>query len=505
MYRAQVLPGSYRVELSSPEGRLASANVEVPGPPAELCLDGFVGSLRIVAMPVQPREPFYLQLSPSRVGESRAPRMLGGFERPSWACPSPFEWDGSNLIVPLILPGTYEVFLRRESGAVRRLGRATLVAGQLTELVPEADSRCEVRGRVVDEEGKPIVGVSVAMTLNAFEHGARTRKRRELVSGRDGEFRFTDLCAGGWTLFPLLAGPDGADARELELSSAEPKDVLVVLRQPGSLAVDVRWQGGPVEKSAVSVVRVPRDTGGESARGVWKGDGRFAFGAMHPGRYEITVFVASVTESGVAGQSKYVDVQPRSDTTVEFDFDDAGRRVRITRGGKPFRDWNGGIAYGLEGKCWLDVIDVESGLYRAQLGAGPAVLMVVAPDDLPAVDAGSVRAPLFVGFVGSTQSGGAELDVELSGTDVVLTTRDPGAILPHATLSSIGPFSAGWDNGDRWPLAYVDEAPNRRRFLALPPGARIAFESRSHAGASLRSDFDVPSGDEVEVVWPLER
>jgi hypothetical protein len=119
--------------------------------------------------------------------------------------------------------------MKREDGMVSRSQRALLLCFALLFVFASAvfgqGSAAALVGRVTDETGAALPGVSVTATNNA------TGLSRTVVTEADGTYRFASLPAGTYNVKTELSGFGGIETRDVILNVSRERELDVVLKQ----------------------------------------------------------------------------------------------------------------------------------------------------------------------------------------------------------------------------------------------------------------------------------
>jgi RNA polymerase sigma-70 factor (ECF subfamily) len=180
-----------------------------------------------------------------------------------------------------------------------------------------------IEGRVVDQDGKPVVGCSVSLMRDGVALGSPT-------TGADGKFAFPDAVAGEWTLRYLSPKPWDEWAYDERMSAVRGGDcdVVVVLRRlPAGKATLVATivdadTGAPL--TADDAMLAPAANAAEPCRipdaTMGLGEGTITFPRLRPGRYRLWLKVPGRVPA-------VADVEVRDGQT------DVAARVAVGHGG----------------------------------------------------------------------------------------------------------------------------------------------------------------------------
>ncbi|MFN0242403.1 MAG: carboxypeptidase-like regulatory domain-containing protein [Planctomycetota bacterium] len=500
----KVPAGNVQVDIVSDGTLLVSQTATVPCDTLEVCLDGVFAELRIENAPLTQMHSFKLRLHPhAQDGEQHDASSSHGIHVGSMYGPRAFEWDGSTLCLPMVLPGMYEVYLHGLGNAPRRLGLVTLVAGRTTTLVPEEDAPGTIHGTVMDAAGAPVARVPIAAMPAAFRRWKADIT--QTLSDEEGRFRFEHRSPGRWTVYPVSLGPFSHEARTVDVRSNASIELNFVGAALGRIVGRVHRDGSPVVSATVPI---------RSRVGAWSSaslttksdaEGRFTFDELFPGEYDLNVHIDESATTSYAALCRHVIV--RAGETVEIDVDpDAGMvHVLVQRSGAFFTEWYYGMSFSSGGEAWLTTKPGDRTKYFApKLDAGPALFLLGAPKDRATLLTDPTGWSYYAAYVADVPKDAVQVVARLDGADVVVVTDSPGVAMPCARLAAIGPYRDVFGPDDRYELVYVDEAPGRRRFPSIPVGAtlRLVPSGMSNANAF---ELRVDSAREIVVRWPPRR
>jgi carboxypeptidase family protein len=157
--------------------------------------------------------------------------------------------------------------------------------GQVVEVALPAPELMDIRGRVVDARGEPVVDAVVGSQSLS---GASTTPG-EVLSDASGAFTVTNIPAGHYTV--RANSPEGeGSATDVESGA---RDVVIAVAPSGSLSGTVRTESGEsVPQFEVSYLK-EGDTGGATLAT----RGQFAITSLRPGSYEVQVTSPSGSKS----------------------------------------------------------------------------------------------------------------------------------------------------------------------------------------------------------------
>ncbi|MCE9637405.1 MAG: sigma-70 family RNA polymerase sigma factor, partial [Planctomycetes bacterium] len=152
-------------------------------------------------------------------------------------------------------------------------------------------------GRVVDAERQPLAGTLVGMIASAMDGHEQQISHGYAVSGPNGRFRVTSLRGGMRHVLVVLAAGHARQRRETPTSSSTQDVDLgdVVLTEPRKVEGDVLGSDGAPQRRQTVFLSGPLtgdEVGSFYGRSVTVATddlGRFRFGGVEPGDYEVVV------------------------------------------------------------------------------------------------------------------------------------------------------------------------------------------------------------------------
>ncbi|HNX48937.1 MAG TPA: carboxypeptidase-like regulatory domain-containing protein [Thermoanaerobaculaceae bacterium] len=327
--------------------------------------------------------------------------------------------------------------------------------GEPTPLTVALSRGLSVRGRVLDPEGRPAVGVVVYAA--STEPGARD-SRQEATSGADGGFVVADLPRGKVEL--IARDRDGSAARAV-VAAGGPDEAVLRLQEPGSIAGRVRApDGAPFADARVLVSGPPPMFVDKEARS--EQDGAFVAEGLAPGVYRLV----AATEAGRTTRSG-VKVDPGQTTQVELVVETGGTVS--------------GLVKGLSAQD-LALCRVHAGRAEARPDAdGLFVLEHVEPGHRTVVaavgDGSRIRAADTEVHVGET----SVVEIDFGGVTVSGEVRRPGG--PVADLR----VHVQWSGGDALTTTAADGSFVMRDIPTGPAEIRI-IDDAQHAALLRRQE-----------------
>jgi protocatechuate 3,4-dioxygenase beta subunit len=162
--------------------------------------------------------------------------------------------DGRFVLTGLIPRGTYEVSAISEGFARTTVTARTAEPGKATpEVRIVLDPGRLLSGRVVDEEGQPIAGAELALSMDFWD-------RRRASSDETGRFVFKGLAPGIFSLLVKAKGHPQIHRPDVEISTERTATDLGDVVLPDEVAIEGRVtdsQGRPLEGTEVKTHRVP--------------------------------------------------------------------------------------------------------------------------------------------------------------------------------------------------------------------------------------------------------
>lgn len=372
--------------------------------------------------------------------------------------------DGSYAIDTIGAGEQTIVFTR--SGFRPKRERVEIAAGKDVQLDIELDRGREIRGRVVDESGRPVAEAEVR--TDAPRPGARTR------SAADGSFRLGGIDPERVTLRVEKSG--FVEAREV----VEPQASAVTLTLRRGATITGRVTG--LTREEISQVRVFASGMGVRTDGEVDGDGNFTVRGVPEGR----VMLSAATFGATRRQAPSVTVEVRGGSAPPVDIDFApGFKIggRVTRNGGAFAD---AAVYfrSLSREHSGSARTTRSGAYEVQGLAAGAYRVSVAPEG----SGGEV-------WSGRLDVGGdATFDIDVRSAVV------RGRTIDDATGSTLAGVSLWFQplrrDGARGNAAVSDSSG---RFVAelLPDRYQVRAQKPSYATAT--QEIDASAGGEVEI------
>lgn len=245
-----------------------------------------------------------------------------------------------------------------------------------------------VEGRVVDEQGEPIAGISVSIDgTNADSRawhdgdgalgGVSQFESRSLETDARGRFRFTDLAAGGYTVSASPRGRYTPITHRVDTTDGVVLDgIELVVPTGGVIAGTIRYADGRAPGDEASDLLLISSNGGSSRVA---SDGRFRFEGLVDGRHTISTlrhpagWVLSPRRDVPTGTEDLVlELQPAAKIAGRVvDAEGEGIRARVfvswkvPTGGSPFH------STGDDGRFEIEVPPDFVGSVHAMILDGP--------------------------------------------------------------------------------------------------------------------------------------
>ncbi|MFO0584218.1 MAG: sigma-70 family RNA polymerase sigma factor [Anaeromyxobacter sp.] len=464
-----------QVELARPEGE--------PVTPVELALEAAVGLAgKVVERPGGAPVPLAtLQLTRELSWRSESATPVE--ERAGAVADSTGAFEFSEAG-----PGTY-VLVAEAPGRARTVVRN--IALPASPLVVELEAAATIEGRVLDSQGRPAPNAELVL--------AGAEDVFTAVGGPTGGFA-VEVEPGAYVLTARANGETGALPSQLVLAAGQDVKGLVL-----HLGAGARFEGkvtgadgAPIPGAVVLLSNRERD--GELSRTLTGEDGRYAFGPLAPGEYDLEANAdgrARLAASGLtvlAGDRFTQDFRLEANGSVEGRVTNpqgdpvVGARIR---GGTI---WSGGegearAVSGSDGRYRLPSVRPGQTIVRAWLGDGdsPAVSVLKAePGKVARAD--FVLAPL--------------------GTVEGTVTREDGHPLEGVVKAFIAPERfAFWNQNLESVKAPVDSAGRFRARVAAGSWKAFAVRTDNQGSTAKREfrSFEVVAGrsEHVELSLPV--
>ena len=504
-FEVRLPAGNVRFDLATNRDPIGTFAREIPCGELSVCLDPFVGRLRIRGLAIDRRDPYIRLADPGEQrGSFDGARVahqygLGGIE-------SRIGWKGDDLCAWFLPPGTYDVLVgSRKQSALVSLGRAVIVVGQECTLDAAGRSPARLRGVVSTAKGQPIAGTSITVCPRALLW-SQSFDAPHTLSDEHGAFVFDALCPGTWTVFPSSCGAGSPEARSVELAPASEASVRLELDPPGAIEGNVKRHGA-LAAGAVIWVEAESDPWGihqpKQQHTTTDGQGRFHVGDLVPGTYSIEVYSGEIGTPEMRQIALQQVVRAGVTTTCEIDLDFTLTRIEATRDGAPFTAIDDGYVAGPGGLHRLERLPGSESGWGAHVTDGPCLFLFVSKD-IPVLDWPPTSRGYLIAYVPHAKSGQSAMEVPIGTSTLVVRARQPGVTLPTARLESVGVIGDVSKYFVPALLAGTDEN-GRRTFVGIPAGASVMLESdRWLIGPVTTQRVDLGTRTQVEIVWPPE-
>jgi protocatechuate 3,4-dioxygenase beta subunit len=291
-----------------------------------------------------------------------------------------------------VAPGRYDLWCSKAGYLSARVAAAGLRVGR--EDRESVDFRllrsAAISGRVRDEDGEPLAGVTVSVTADSYGQGRRARPlQAQARTSQDGRYRLFGLPPGrywvmahfertafGYTPLFYFNTIAPADARPVDLAAGGDVDgVDFHMRRAMRLArlagrvVDERMR--PAEGGAVTATLADLDLG-QLAVATIQRDGRFEIAGLVPGRYVLTLNVPRqntiLREVYVGGESNFVTIWMSPGATVRGRIAFAGDPASLRDRFLDLTAWTSRLGLIARDQTF-EIRDVQPGRYRVDVRA----------------------------------------------------------------------------------------------------------------------------------------
>ncbi len=508
-FRARLPIGPLQIDVTvTNQDHLGTVTREIPAADLAICLDPFVGRLRITNLDLDPRLSPYLRLEDTR-GES--PGKWNGsrvaHQYSLLGTESIIGWKGHDLCAWFLSPGSYDVYVGVQND--QRLacaGRATIAAGEECVLDASKNGRGRIRGVVQTPDGTAVGGTSIMGCPRALT-GSRRYRPPVAVTNEHGEFEFSPVGAGTWCIFPCSRGPDASEARSVEVVPGSEVRVTLTMQVPGRVEGIVRRHGKPA-KGALIVIRSDCDRywvhKPDSQRLNVEQDGQFHFEDLAPGRYELRAYSGEIGQPGFRNISNNIVVEAAKTSKCDIALDFALTPLLVTREGQPLAPILKGYVAGPGGYHALELAG-DPPCWGARPMDGPCLFLFLQEESFWEQSWSLAPTSYLVAYVPGGIPGAQELRIDVHGASLVVRPRTAETALPRASLEGVGGLT---DLSQFFwfpiPLASIDDGTSRR-FPCIPPGSTVLLESdRSLVGPMFTKRVSMGSQAELEILWPPE-
>lgn len=506
-FRARLLVGSVQMELMVARNRIATVTQTIPSRELAICLDPFVGSLRIRNLDIDARQRPLLKLldvdgEKHGLGDGAFvahEHFLGGLE-------SVVRWNDGDLQAWFLAPGKYDVYVGcTGDSTLICAGRAEIVPGMECVLDASKIARGSIRGSVQTSAGVELAGTSVIACPSALLC-SRVYKPHVLSTDEHGGFKVLDAAPGSWTVFPESRGPESPEAQVIEVKPGAEASVILTVARPGGIEGTVRRYGAAAVGASVSIQAecdpyaiVRREMYTQKLRE----DGAFKFTDLVPGRYHVSLYSGRPLSRERRQCWYFIDVRAGEIAKVAIDLDLTLTRLNVTRDGAPFDAIDDGYAAGPGGINRLERLDDAGTKWGVKLADGPCLLLF-SSKDFRSLDEPPTPSAYLAAYVRNASAASSEMNVELGGATLVIRRRNDATELPWAYLESVGEVADVSKYLGRRVLASIDDDMTRR-VVCVPVGSTVLLESDRSSGAPLLTKrIVVGSAAEIETLWPPE-
>lgn len=291
-----------------------------------------------------------------------------------------------------VVPGSYDVWCAKAGYLSARVATAGLRVGR--EDREGVDFRllrsAAISGRVRDEDGEPLAGVTVSVVADSYGQGRRARPLQAQVrSSQDGRYRLFGLPPGRYwvmahfertefgyaplfyfnTIAPAEARPvDVVAGGEVDGLDFHMRRAMRLARLAGRV-IDERMR--PAEKGSVTATLADVDLG-QLASGSIQREGQFEIRGLVPGRYMLTIHVPNrntiIREVYVGAETNFVTIWMSPGATVRGRIAFAGDRTVLRDRFVDLVGWISSLG-AIERDLTFEVKNVQPGLYHAGVRA----------------------------------------------------------------------------------------------------------------------------------------
>lgn len=499
-YRVEVPAGTLTIQVEGPTWPLCALDIEVPTPNLEIRLDPFVAGLRLTDVPVPATDPFLITLHDTSAARARPDATRVTWSSTTYANGggrlSEIVWDGEDALRLLLLrPGSYDVFITRESTPAFFVGSATLVAGSVATLECPQQGSGGVTGRVVDHDGSPMPGASVGAILTIESNVCEKAHRVETREA--GSFAFEGLVSGRWIIYPESLGPLSSSAVRVIVEPGPAQHVELIVAKPGRISGKISRSGVPVPEVGIALWWA-RPSGTQAAafyNAKATQQGSYEITDVYPGQYELGMFDHDLWIY------RQVIVESARDTIADFELGTTVTPMAFVRDGKILDSLDSASLYTRSGAIGMDPWAGRVGVWVALSDGGPS-LALLGSKDTPRLLDPEPPAQCYLAYASACASVGQYTEMEVRGATLKVRASDPRAVLPWACVEGVGELRNLWEPGDGPTLVYHD-IDGERRFTHVPVGTTLLLASpRVHSDGMWSQRVVVNNEAEMTIAWP---
>lgn len=398
-----------------------------------------------------------------------------------------------------IQPNRYDVLIEVTGRGADWRRDVLIQSGASTRLEGVMLGFGELRGQVVDAEGRPLPG---------FEVGMRHPTKEPWRVKTDDRGRFTSglVPAGPVAVFPHLQGASLLEARCVDVLPGQTEELRLEIESLGGLRGVVRRGGEPAQGARIRMyrpasdgsrrVRMPRDR----TETLTDAEGGFRFDDLMPGAYRVAALLAE-GEGPDRICTRLVTIRAGATATEEFDFPPANTLLSFTRQGRPVEAITTATAYSATGGQRLLVDEDEPGSLRFACLTGPLLILLRTPETHYVFE-----PPLPVGHLAayvddSLPARPEPYRIELPDGEVQIVS-DPGVPPPGIKLESVRGISTVQSGWFHVRLYFEDLPSGIRRVPHVPEGSVLRLEGRDLEGRLLEGRVEYQGPGPLRISWP---
>lgn len=483
-FEVEVTFGQTWYQLQIEQGLVLADYVDVPGPPLLIDFDEFVGALDIE-----------LRGRGSGIGRMVLVDTLrgpgAGMEYP---LDSPYARrmeDPERWRLAPVLPGEYEVFLRRD-GALTSLGEVQIVAGRTAVLATTAGAAARVVIRTCTASGRPVPNVPVRAVPRLDGRLIDFVGQTGYTAG-DGKTEFA-LFAGNWEVAAFWPDTAATPSRVLTVTDDERIEISYTLPEGLVVRGRVRYGQEPVPGRRVVLYPAGQAILGVNVRETITDDqGIFDFNSVAPGEYGLNVTTAEWSGER-RGIVRPLQVLPHRDCILEIDLSAPTTRVQFLLDGEQLTFLQKVVAFSSSYKLTQQLSSGSASVADLPLEEGPHVFLVY-PRNAPRLEQENCVA------VQARWIAPRELNViEIEGARLSVSCTTPDGCLPILRLLSVG--SIGLGGTSPGPLLTYEDTDHGREFSHIPVGSSVQLESWSPWGEQVIQNMRIDGTGTYSIFWP---